>query len=167
MALFSIKIKLNLFYIHCGLGENLDECSCYLENRSLGHAFFLNIFENSITDITLIGNKDSFFFPYLIKTFHHCLQDFWWFSSQLITDMYQRMTKAEHNRPILKLFIDRPSASASEVFGLLICHWKFPKKYIFLLVSKLKKARNKGVNLFLKKNMCKFYCNSMLHCNSF
>jgi hypothetical protein len=29
----------------------------------------------------------------------------------------QRMTKAEHNRPILKLFSNRPSAAAAEVFG--------------------------------------------------
>ena len=28
------------------------------------------------------------------------------------------MTEAEHNRPILKLFSNRPSASAAEVFGL-------------------------------------------------
>ena len=31
----------------------------------------------------------------------------------------QTMTEAEHNRPIPKLFSDRPSASAAEVFGLL------------------------------------------------
>ena len=31
----------------------------------------------------------------------------------------QTMTKAEHNRPIPKLFNNRPSASAAEVFGLL------------------------------------------------
>ena len=31
----------------------------------------------------------------------------------------QTMTEAEHNRPIPKLFIYRPSASAAEVFGLL------------------------------------------------
>ena len=31
----------------------------------------------------------------------------------------QTMTKAEHNRPIPKLFSNRPSASAVEVFGLL------------------------------------------------
>ncbi len=30
------------------------------------------------------------------------------------------MTEAEHNRPIPKLFNNRPSALASEVFGLLI-----------------------------------------------
>ena len=29
------------------------------------------------------------------------------------------MTEAEHNRPIPKLFSNRPSASAAEVFGLL------------------------------------------------
>ena len=31
----------------------------------------------------------------------------------------QTMTEAEHNRPIPKLFSNRPSASAAEVFGLL------------------------------------------------
>ena len=31
----------------------------------------------------------------------------------------QTMTEAEHNRPIPKLFSNRPSASAAEVFRLL------------------------------------------------
>ena len=31
----------------------------------------------------------------------------------------QTMTEAEHNRPIPKLFSNRTSASAAEVFGLL------------------------------------------------
>ena len=31
----------------------------------------------------------------------------------------QTMTEAEHNRPIPKLFSNRPSASAAEFFGLL------------------------------------------------
>ena len=31
----------------------------------------------------------------------------------------QTMTEAEHNQPIPKLFSNRPSASAAEVFGLL------------------------------------------------
>ena len=33
--------------------------------------------------------------------------------------MGQTMTEAEHNRPIPKLFSNRPSASAAEVFALL------------------------------------------------
>ena len=32
---------------------------------------------------------------------------------------FQTMTEAEHNWPIPKLFSNRPSASAAEVFGLL------------------------------------------------
>ena len=34
-------------------------------------------------------------------------------------DPDQAMTEAEHNRPIPKLFSNRPSASAAKVFGLL------------------------------------------------
>ena len=34
----------------------------------------------------------------------------------------QTMTETEHNRPIPKFFSNRPSASAAEVFGLLIGH---------------------------------------------
>ena len=33
---------------------------------------------------------------------------------------WQRLTKAEHNRPVLKLFGNRPSASAAKVFGEII-----------------------------------------------
>ena len=33
---------------------------------------------------------------------------------------YQTMTEAEHNRPIPKLFDNRPSASAAEVFVEII-----------------------------------------------
>ena len=47
------------------------------------------------------------------------------------------MTEAEHNRPIPKLLNIRPSASAAEVFGLLIGHWKYPKKYIFFFKKHL------------------------------
>ena len=49
------------------------------------------------------------------------------YQTTLILDLYafdavvtfQTMTEAEHNRPIPKLFSNRPSASAAEVFGLL------------------------------------------------
>ena len=38
--------------------------------------------------------------------------------SQMVHINAQTMTEAEHNRPIPKLFSNRPSASAAEVFGL-------------------------------------------------
>ena len=38
---------------------------------------------------------------------------------RIATANRQTMTEAEHNRPIPKLFSNRPSASAAEVFGLL------------------------------------------------
>ena len=40
-------------------------------------------------------------------------------NSSIFSTTYQTMTEAEHNRPIPKLFSNRPSASAAEVFGLL------------------------------------------------
>ena len=39
-----------------------------------------------------------------------------------VTSRPQRMTEAEHNRLIPKLFSNRPSALAAEVFALLIGH---------------------------------------------
>ena len=40
------------------------------------------------------------------------------FSKSIEASKEQTMTEAEHNRPIPKLFNNRPSASAAEVFGL-------------------------------------------------
>ena len=66
--------------------------------------------------------------------------------------MQQTMTEAEHNRPNPKLFSNRPSASAAEVFGLLIGHWKFPKKiHVFSVILSLKEARFRSANLFFFK----------------
>ena len=50
-------------------------------------------------------------------------------SSVLCMLLCQTMTKAKHNRPIPKLFDNRPSALATEVFGEtigLVIFQKFP-----------------------------------------
>ena len=50
----------------------------------------------------------------------------------------QTMTKAEHNRPIPKLFSNRPSASAAEVYGLkreLIIFFEFMNSDMSRLVT--------------------------------
>ena len=51
--------------------------------------------------------------------------------------LYQAMTEAKHNRPIPKLFDNRPSASAAKVFyetiGLII-----QNIFVFFLATKLK-----------------------------
>ena len=38
-------------------------------------------------------------------------------TNNLLVGSYQTMTEAEHNQPIPKLFSNRPSVSAAEVFG--------------------------------------------------
>ena len=43
--------------------------------------------------------------------------------------LVQTMTEAEHNRPIPKLFDNRPSASAAEVFGEKIRPIILPKTF--------------------------------------
>ena len=46
-----------------------------------------------------------------------------------IYDSLQTMTEAEHNRPIPKLFGNRPLASAAEVFGETIGLFIYIQKY--------------------------------------
>ena len=58
--------------------------------------------------------------------------------AHLITTGTQTMTEAKHNRPIPKLFDNRPSASATEVFcetiGLVIYIQNIPKIVSFSLL---------------------------------
>ena len=54
----------------------------------------------------------------------------------VLTTPLQRMTEAEHNRPIPKFFGNRPSALATEVFGETIGLFIYSKIFLELCLSR-------------------------------